>query len=211
MNITQALNWRYATKKFDTEKKLSDEQLLILTEALRLSPSSFGLQPWKFLIISNPDIRSKLREAGYGQPQITDASHLVVFAVPTGLTDSLADEHIAEVAKATGQDVSALAAYRDMMAGAINNIPTMEARTAWAARQAYIALGVLLAAAATEGIDAGPMEGFNPVQFDEILGLKEKGLTTVVIAALGFRSPDDAYIQMPKVRFPRERVIEEIK
>lgn len=206
MNTLEALQWRYATKQFDATKKLSEEQLNTLTEALRLAPSSFGLQPWKFLVISNPEVRTKLREAAWGQPQVTDASHLIVLAAKTDLSTKSAEEFVATVAKTRNIEVSALQGLHDMIAGSIEN-RSPEERIEWAARQAYIALGTLLTAAAIEQIDAAPMEGFDPQKFDEILGLAEKNLTSVVIAGVGFRSAEDGMSHAEKVRFPAEEVI----
>jgi len=201
-----ALNWRYATKKFDTSKKLTDEQLSMLEETLRLSPSSYGLQPWKFIVVSDPEVRAKLRAAGYNQPQITDASQLVVFAVPKVVDDALVDVFIQSVADAKGMPVDGLKGYADMIKGSLAG-KSPEARVEWAARQVYIALGFLLAAAAGAGIDACPMEGFDPKKFDEILGLGALGLESKVVAAIGFRSSDDENAGMPKFRFPKEKVI----
>jgi len=198
-DIISALNWRYATKKFDAAKKLNSVQLDMLQEALRLAPSSFGLPVWKAVIVENPDVRTALRSAGYGQPQITDASHLLVLAVKKNINDALVDEFIALTAKTRGVSSDSLGDYSTMIKGSINGKSSEELRD-WAARQAYIALGVLLVAAAANGIDAGPMEGFDPKQFDEILELDKFGLESKVIVALGFRSADDAFAAAKKVR-----------
>lgn len=208
-NIIEALNWRYATKQFDTEKKLSAEQLDMLLEAMRLAPSSFGLQPWKFVVVTNPEIRAKLKEAGYGQAQIAEASHLFVFAVPKVLDDAFVDRFVRSISETRGVPVANLKEYEDMMKGALA-MRTPEGRKEWAARQAYIALGVLVAAAATEGIDVGPMEGFDPAKFDEILGLDAMGLETKVIAAVGFRKPDEPLASWPKVRYGKDELVLEI-
>jgi len=198
-DIISALNWRYATKKFDAAKKLNSVQLDMLQEALRLAPSSFGLPVWKAVIVENPDVRTALRSAGYGQPQITDASHLLVLAVKKNINDALVDEFIALTAKTRGVSLDSLRDYSTMIKGSIKGKSSEELRD-WAARQAYIALGVLLLAAAANGIDAGPMEGFDPKQFDEILELDKFGLESKVIVALGFRSADDAFAAAKKVR-----------
>lgn len=205
----QGLQWRYATKKFDTTKKLSPEQLEVLLECLRLSPSSFGLQPWKFIVVTNPEIRSRLREAAWGQPQVTDASHLVVFAAKTDLSEKSVDEYIQSIIDTRGAKKEDIEGYSQMMKGSIQPKSAQE-RTAWATRQAYIALGVLITAAAIEQIDVAPMEGFDPARFDSILGLSEKNLTSVVIAGIGFRSPEDQAAAAKKVRFDTEDVVIEL-
>jgi nitroreductase len=210
MNTIEALNWRYATKHFDASKKLSTEQLELVKESLRLAPSSFGVQPWKFFIISNTELREKLRAAGYGQPQITDASHLVVFTVPTNLDSAYVDAFIKHVAEIKGISEDVLKGYGDMIKGKVSSM-TPAAVTEWAARQAYIALGTLLTSLAYESIDASPMEGFDPAQFDEILGLSAQHLTSVVIAGIGFRSTDDTAAMMPKMRFAQSDVIAELE
>ncbi|MFA6105582.1 MAG: NAD(P)H-dependent oxidoreductase [Patescibacteria group bacterium] len=199
-----SLLWRYATKKYNTEKKLSSEQLEGLMEAIRLSPSSFGLQSFKVLVITKPEIREKLKIAAFGQPQITDASHLLVFAIEKDLGEKHVDEYMEEISKTRGVPVAALKDFESMIKNTISS-RTNEQRQEWAARQAYLALGVLLTAAAEGRIDASPMEGFNPAEFDKILGLEEKGLKTVVIAAVGFRDESDDYLKLAKVRLPKEK------
>ncbi len=202
MSIIDKLKWRYATKKFDTNKKLSAEQLDLLLEAVQLAPSSIGLQHYKVLVIQNPEVRAKLREAAYGQPQVTDASHLIVFAAETGIDEAYGKSFIDLVAATRNAPRESLTGLEGMVLGQINS-RTPEQRVLWAQKQAYIALGVLVATAADQGIDAGPMEGFDPVKFNEILGLKEKGLTATVIAAVGFRADDDHFSKLIKVRRPK--------
>jgi nitroreductase len=207
--IIEALNWRYATKQYDQSKKLTETQLNMLMEAVRLAPSSFGLQPWKAFVVHSADVRTKLRAAAWNQSPITEASHFVVFAVPTNLGDDDVSHFIETVAAVRGVPVESLKEYADMIRGAITRL-TPEARVQWAARQAYLALGVLLSTAAVEKIDATPMEGFDPKQFDEILGLTDKNYTSVVVATLGFRSSEDAYAHLAKVRFPKEEIIVDV-
>ena len=209
-DIIQSLQWRYATKQYDTGKKLSDEQLAKLMDAVCLAPSSFGLEPWKLLVIENEDLRAQLRDASWGQAQVTDASHFAVFCVPTVFGDADIDKFVELMVAERGIERSAVADYEGMMKGAIAAKSEAE-RVSWATKQAYLALGVLLTAAALEEIDATPMEGFDSAKYDEILGLKEKGLTSEVVIALGFRSDDDAYASMKKVRFPKEQMIIELK
>lgn len=209
-NIIEALNWRYATKKFDTSKKLTDAELSTLTESLRLSASSFGLQPWKFITVSNPEIRAKLREAAWDQPQITDASHLIVLAVKKNIDAAAVDAYMESTAKARNVGVESLKGYGDMIKGSFTG-KSPEALREWASRQVYIALGTLLTTAAHEGIDACPMEGFDNQKFDEILGLDKLGLGSRVLAAVGYRLSDDAAAKIQKSRFSKEEVFLEIR
>lgn len=204
--IIDALHWRYATKAYDASKKLTENQVNTLIEAVRLSPASFGLQAYKLIHVKDEETREKLKAAAWGQTQVTDASDLFVFAVATNLSDAHVDAFIAETAKTRNMPVEALAEYTGMIKGSINS-RTEEGKVTWLAKQAYIALGVLLSAAATEHIDATPMEGFDSAQFDEILGLKEHNLTSVVIAAVGFRSAEDSYATLGKVRISKENLV----
>lgn len=208
--MIEALNWRYATKKFDTSKKLTDAQLSTLTEALRLSASSFGLQPWKFIVVSNPEIRARLRAAAWNQPQITDASQLIVLAVKKNTDAAAVDAYMESTAKARGVSVESLKDYGDMIKDSFAG-KSPEALKEWSSRQVYIALGTLLATAAHEEIDACPMEGFDPKKFDEILGLDAMGLESRALAAVGYRSADDAAAKLPKSRFSRDEVVVEVK
>lgn len=208
--MIDALNWRYATKQFDPEKKISEEQLEVLLEALRLSPSSYGLQPWKFVVVTNPEVREKLRGAAWNQAQVTDASHFVVFAVEKRIDKALVEKYIESVAEARGVAIENLKGFRDMLVNRVESESPKEAKE-WATRQVYLALGVLLAITAIKGIDTCPMEGFDAKSFDEILGLNQMNLESRVAVAIGFRSADDVAANFPKVRFPKEEVIVEIK
>ncbi|OGI62236.1 hypothetical protein A2645_01410 [Candidatus Nomurabacteria bacterium RIFCSPHIGHO2_01_FULL_39_9] len=208
-NIIEAMNSRYATKKFDTAKKLSNTELNELLEVLRLSPSSFGLQLWKFVVVANPEIRKELQKASYGQPQVSEASHLIVFTVPKNIDDHLVDEYIKSVAEVRNIPIENLGEYATMIKGFLSGLNS-EQRIEWATKQAYIALGVLVASAAVMSIDVAPMEGFDSKKFDELLGLNKMGLVSKVIAAVGFRAKDDPATSEKKVRFPKEKVIIEI-
>lgn len=198
-NITQALAWRYATKKFDATKKLTPDTVHILKESIRLAPSSYGLQPFAVIDVQSPEIREKLKAAAYGQTQVADASHFLIFAANTDVTEEHVDEFIRSHSTIRNVPVEALAGYAGMMKANVV-ARTTEQKVLWAEKQAYIALGFLLETAALLEVDAAPMEGFDAAQFDEILGLKEKGLTTAVICALGYRAEDDEYANQPKVR-----------
>jgi len=201
----EALKWRYATKKYDTTKKLSEEQLVVLKESLRLSPSSYGLQPWHFIVVKNEEVRKKLREVGYDQSAFTDASHLIVLATEKNVDGKLIHAYIQDTASTRGISEEELAGFRSLMEGAISS-KGVEGASEWAGRQVYIALGVLLTTASLEGIDATPMEGFDPNAVDQILGLQVRGLASRVIVALGFRSPEDTYAKAKKVRYTEEKV-----
>jgi nitroreductase len=204
--LLDQLNWRYATKQFDPNKKISARDWAVLEEALLLTPSSGGLQPWKFIVVTDPAVRAKLLPASYGQSQITDASHLVVFAAKQNFNEADVDAHIKHLAEVQGVSVETFAALRDMLVGGIVQSMDAKGRDAWARNQAYIALGNLLTSAALLGIDACPMEGFDRAKYDEVLGLPDQGFATAVIATVGYRLPTDKYANAPKVRFPKERI-----
>jgi nitroreductase len=204
--LLEQLNWRYATKQFDPKRKISAQDWATLEDALHLSPSSGGLQPWKFIVVTDPAVRARLLPASYGQSQVIDASHLVVFAAKKNFNEQDVDAHIQHTAKVRGVPPAALAPFRDMLVGGVVKSLDDMARAAWARNQAYIALGNLLTSSALLGIDACPMEGFDRAQYDEILGLSAQGLGSAVIATLGYRSPADKYADAPKVRFPKEEI-----
>src|ERR1700739_724660 len=175
------LNWRYATKQFDPQRKISADEWATLEEALVLSPSSFGLQPWKFVVVTDPAVREQLVAVSWGQRQIADASHLVVFAIKKDLSEQDVDTYLSRISEVRGVPRESLGQYREMMVGFIKRLSETE-RNAWAAKQVYLALGNCLTSAALVGIDACPMEGIDPAKYDEILGLKKHGLNTVVVA-----------------------------
>ena len=199
------LHWRYATKKFDPTRTIPAEVWAVLEQALVLAPSSVGLQPWKFVVVTDPAVRTTLQPAAYGQAQIVDASHLVVICGKAPPTATDADRHVARTAEVRGVPVEALAGFRKMVVGAAGKPP--EEAAAWAARQAYLALGMFLTTAAMIGVDACPMEGFDPPKFDEILGLKAHGVAALALVAAGYRAADDKYAGVPKVRLPVGEVV----
>src|SRR6266446_6802957 len=174
------LHWRYATKQFDPNRKISDQDWATIEQALLLTPSSGGLQPWKFIVVTDPTVRAKLLPASYGQPQITNASHLVVFAAKKSFGEADVDAFINHAAATRGVPVESLTPFRDMLIGGIVKAQDEQARDGWARNQTYIALGNLLTSAALLGIDACPMEGFDRAQYDEILGLKAQGYASAV-------------------------------
>lgn len=203
MSLTEKLQWRYATKKFDPTKKISADKLNNVLDAVQLAPSSLGLQHYRVLVVQDAETRAKLREASYGQSQITDASALIIFAVETQIDEAYGKKYIDNVAATRHVPRESLAGFEGMVQGAIAN-RTPEQLLVWAQKQAYIALGVLIAATAELEIDSCPMEGFEPAKFDEILGLAEKGLTATVLATIGYRADDDAYSELKKVRKPAD-------
>jgi len=205
MSLIEKLQWRAAVKQFDQSKKISTEQLDNLLSAVQLAPTSLGLQSFKVIVVQDAETREKLRAVGYNQAQITDSAALFVFASVTNLDEQFGKSFIDLVASVRNVDRASLEGYEQMVLGTLSS-RTAEQKLEWSHKQAYIALGVLLSAAADLGIDAAPMEGFDAAKFDEILGLKEKGLTTTVIAAVGFRSEDDQYSKMIKVRRSKEEL-----
>jgi nitroreductase len=202
--ITNA-NWRYATKKFDTTKKVSKEDLETLKEAIRLSASSFGLQPYRILIIENPELRAKLQPAAWGQSQIVDASQLIVFANITNFGETEIDASIANTTKTRGLPADALKGYGDFMKSKIVALPE-DVRNTWASKQTYLALGNLMNAASELKIDVTPMEGFEPAQVNEILGLGKLGLNATLLATIGYRHEEDATQHYTKVRKSNEEL-----
>ena len=201
------LNWRYATKKFDSEKEISEKDLNMLLESIQLSASSYGLQPYEIKVVKNKETRQKLKAAAWNQTQVTDASYLLVFANLTHVNEAYVDTYLDNIAETRNLSREDLQGMEDMIKNTTLKLPA-EAQNTWAAKQAYIALGNLLSAAANLKIDACPMEGFDAEKFDEILGLKTENLTTAVIAPIGYRSDDDQYQHLAKVRKSKSDLIE---
>ena len=209
MKVVEGLKWRYAVKRFDSTRKLTKDQIDYLKEAINFIPSSYGLQPYKVLEIESKEMREKLGEAAYGQPQLTKTTHVFVFANFTDYGPDKVDSFIKLSAATNNIPEENSNGYRDMLNGIISSM-TPEQISTWNSKQAYIALGALLSAAAEQEIDAAAMEGFDKAKFDEILGLKEKGLTFVCICAVGYRSPEDQNQFLKKVRKPMEQLFEKI-
>ncbi len=205
--LLAALQWRYACKKFDPTKKLPAETWAALSQALVLSPSSYGLQPWKFFHVETPAVRSQLLEHSWGQKQIVEASHLVVLAVKKDMNASDAERLVQRSAEVRGVPVSGLEGYKNLMAGSLSRQSPAEVDV-WMSRQVFIALGVILTTAAMLNVDACPMEGFVPEKYDEILGLTAKGYASRVVVTLGYRAADDPYASAAKVRYPAAELIE---
>ncbi len=204
-NFIKNANWRYATKKFDATKKVSKEDLEILKEAVRLSASSYGLQPYEVIFVENPEVRAQLQPVAWGQSQIVDASHLLVFANITDFGDAQIDAHINNIAVTRGLPTDALKGYSDFMKSKISSLPA-ENRDVWTSKQTYIALTNLLNAAAELGIDVTPMEGFEADKFNEILGLEALGLNASLVATIGYRHAEDDTQNYAKVRKSNEEL-----
>jgi len=208
--VLDVLNWRYATKQFDPSRKIPADVWETLEQALVLSPSSYGLQPWKFFVVTDPATRAALREHSWNQPQVTDCSHHVVFAIRTTIDAAYVEKFIARTAAVRNMPTGSLDFYRDMISADLLNGPRSAMIKEWAARQAYIALGTFMTAAALLGIDTCPMEGLDPAKYDEILGLADQGLQTVVACPAGYRTASDKYATLPKVRFEKDELIRHI-
>lgn len=198
-NFIENANWRYATKKFDTTKKVSEKDLEVLKEAIRLSASSFGLQPYRVLIIENPELRAKLQGASWGQAQIVEASHLIVFANITNFGDQEVDSYFDNLTNTREIEMEAVQGYKDFVKNFVNTLP-VDAKNTWTSKQTYIALSNLLNVAAELKIDVTPMEGFEPQKYNEILGLDKLGLNASLVATIGYRHEDDGLQHLKKVR-----------
>ncbi len=207
MNLIDKLRWRYATKKFDPERRVSDRDLECLKEAVRLSVSSFGIQPYKVIIIENKEIRTELFKASMGQQQIADASHLFVFCNYTRDYDRQVDDYIQKIIDTQGSRSTELRNYGESVKDSIRK-KDPEERKVWAEKQTYLALNNLLIACAELKIDACPMEGFDKEAYNQILGLDEQGLNANLIAPVGYRSKDDEAISRKKIRKSKEELFE---
>jgi len=209
MELLNHLKWRYATKKFDATKKVSRENLDLLKQAVQLSVSSYGLQLYKVLIIEDKAIREKLKPVSWDQQQITDASHLFVFCNYTDVEQAAIDEFIQLTSSVRNVDLQKISGYGDFITTKLDEKSHNE-KVSWLERQPYIALSNLLIACAELKIDACPMEGFEPNEYNKILGLKDQGLNAVVIAPIGYRDETDYSKDLPKVRKPVEHLFEEV-
>lgn len=199
MQLLEGLKWRYATKKFDASKTVSAENIEKIMEAVRLSASSYGLQLYKIMVVKDPELKAKLLPAGGKQSQIVDSSHLFIFCHYDDVTEQNIDEYIELVGEVRKLPDEILNQFGGVMKQSVLNLD-LDTKYNWMARQTYIALGTLLAACGELKVDACPMEGFDNAKFDEILGLKEKGLKSAVMASVGYRAEEDQTQHMPKVR-----------
>ena len=208
MKLIENLNWRYATKKYSTQK-VSEDDLEKIIDAINLSASSTGIQTYRLFVIENPEMRKELGSDSFN-PQIVEASHLLLFAAFDSISQETIDNYIRLVAKVREMPVEDLAGFKSALGALLTR--TDDENFIWSAKQAYIALGTGLIAAAALHVDATPMEGFNTEKFDEVLGLKEKGLKSVVLLALGYRDEEnDKYAKLKKVRAPKEEFVTRIK
>ena len=205
--LLDALQWRYATKVFDATKKIPADVWDALEKSLVLTPTSYGLQPYQFLVVQDAAKRAALLPNSWGQKQVVDCSHFVVFTARTEMKEADVDKLIARTVELRKLPVGSLDAYRGMMIGDIVNGPRGKVAHEWAARQAYIALGNLMTCAAVLGVDACPMEGINPTEYDKILGVAGTGYKTVVALALGYRAASDKYASLAKVRFETSELV----
>lgn len=206
--LVDALRWRYATKQFDPTRKIAESTWSTLEDALVLTPSSYGLQPWKFLVLQDASLRERLVPHSWGQRQVADASHLVVMIVQKKLSVEHVDRFLSHLSQTRNVPVESMASYRKMMVSDVIEGARSQVSTEWAARQAYIALGNFMTCAALLGVDTCPMEGFEVDHYDEILDLAPTGWTTAVLCPAGYRAATDKYATLAKVRFPKSEMIE---
>ncbi len=211
MTLIEKLQKRYATKKFDSSKKVSEDKIQRILQAANLSASSIGIQPYKFVLVKNEEKRKALVEHSFGQMQVADASHLLVIAIRTDINhEAFLDSYIDFMETERALPKGTLNAYKEMAAGFIKAQDSSEKMNTWTAKQAYIVLGTLLIACAEEGVDSVPMEGFVPEKYNEVLNLKEKNLSAVLVLPIGYGAEDDAYKSLKKVRRPLSYMVEEI-
>lgn len=203
--IIEDLNWRYATKKFDSNKKIKLDALETLLEATRLSASSYGLQPYHIFIIEDLELRNKLKPFSWNQSQITDASHLLVFANKKSFGEELIDDYLENVVETRGLSGDSVKGYSDFMKSKLMDLPD-ETKNSWTARQVYLALGNVMTVAASLKIDTCPIEGFEREKYNEILQLKDSNLNASVVLALGYRAENDDTQHLPKVRYSKEKL-----
>ncbi len=210
MNLKETMLWRYAVKKFDETKKVSEEKLNEILEITNLAPTSYGLQPYMTVICSNQDIKNKLVPASYRQKSIAESSHLIVFAARTDINEKYINKFIKLTADIRKINVEELEEFKNMLINSFSK-KTDEEIFNWASKQAYLALGTFLTACANEKIDSCPIGGFIPEKYDEILNLQKYNLKSVVAAVVGYRHPDDKYQTLAKVRKPNNEMIINIK
>ena len=209
MNTLESLNWRYATKKFDANRTLTDVQVDQLLEAGNLAASSYGLQPYKLLVIKNQDLQDQLVAHSYNQRQVADASHVIVIAARTDVNADYISAYSDRVEKTRGLDAGTMDASKDVMLGTIGKL-SPEDLFQWSAKQTYIVLGTMMAAAAQMEIDTCPMEGFVPAKYDELLDLESKNLRSVLVLPVGYRAEDDAAQHQKKVRLPLDEIVVQV-
>ncbi len=206
--VLAALQWRYAAKSFDSQKKIAPDVWEALEQSLILTPSSYGLQPWKFLVIQDPALREQLRAVSWNQRQVTECSHYVVFTAKITMEESYVDHYMNTIAQTRGVPVESLGGFKRGILNDVGNGPRSKFVKEWMARQCYIALGNFMTSAALLKVDTCPMEGLDPVKYDEILGLEKTPYRTIVACAAGYRNPQDTFATAKKVRFPATEMVE---
>jgi nitroreductase len=206
--LLDAQTWRYATKQFDATQTIPAETWSALEQSLILTPSSYGVQPWKFLVITHSDLKEKLRPVSWNQAQVTDCSHYVVFTIKKNIAAEDVDRFIARTAEVRGVPMESLATYRNLIVNDVVNGVRSFSVNQWSTRQVYIALGNFMTSAALLGVDTCPMEGLDPIEYDKILNLFETSYSTVVACAAGYRAKEDKYAELAKVRFATSEVID---
>ena len=199
MNIIESLNWRYATKKFDSNRKLSKNQVNTLKNAFNLTASSYGLQPIKLIVISNQEIKNNLLDSSLNQKQVIQCSHLLVICIETDIDESYIELYFKRVVDIRKTSAKVLESFKKSIINEFNDMSNTSIIN-WSKNQAYLALGNLMTVCSVEGIDSCPMEGFLPEKYDEILDLKSKNLKSVLVMPVGYRSVDDQFSSFKKVR-----------
>jgi nitroreductase len=207
LDLFTAFRWRYACKVFDPTKKIAESDFQKLLDALVLSASSYGLQPWKFLVINNPEIRIELRKHSWNQGQITDASHLIVLCRRNAMDAEYVQRFIQDMSQKQGTSLEKLEGYKQLIMGHLVPDGQKKDQPIWAANQVYIALANLMSAAAVLEIDTAPIEGFKPAKYNEILNLSEQGFHAQVVCPVGYRAENDWNKDTPKVRFDQDDLV----
>ena len=205
LDLVERLNWRYAVKKFDPTRRLDDQTWRALQESMLLSPSSYGLQPWKFVVVTNQEVKNKLPELSWNQTQPKDCSHMVVLAARKSIDADYVDHYMQSVVEQRELPQGAMDGYRKVL---VSTVEKMDDHLDWNARQVYIALGQLMVACSMVGVDSCPMEGIDTNAYDELLGLKDSDFTTIVGCAVGYRHPADVQANARKVRFDAKEIVQ---
>jgi len=208
--LSEALHWRYATKKFDATRKIPADQWEAIEEAMLLAPSSFGLQPWRFIVVANRELLAKFPAISWGQTQPVECSHYVVFAYRKGLSVADVDRFVDRIAQVRGVSRESLEGYRGFMLGSHKAASESGTLNDWCARQVYLAIGQAMTAAALLGVDTCPMEGIEASKYDALLGLEAEGYASVCTVAFGYRSVEDKHAGLAKVRFAHSEVIKHV-
>jgi nitroreductase len=199
MSLVNILNWRYAVKKFNSEKSISEEQVTDILKGMNLAPSSLGIQPYEFIVVNNKDLQKTLQEHSYNQSQVGDASHVIVIAARKDISQHYIDDFISRTATIRKITTEDLEGYKKMIMGFVKGKDEQEILQ-WSQKQSYLVLGVLMALCADMHIDSCPMEGFNPEKYNELLGLNEKNLHATLLIPIGYRAEDDEYAKLKKTR-----------